>query len=60
MKVSEVKVNRKINLGNYESLEVGVTINPNSQQSCTCDELKDALLKLDMEILNVIEEKTKK
>ena len=28
MKLNEIKVNRKFNLGNYESIDIGVSVSP--------------------------------
>ncbi len=57
IKINEITIKRKVNLGNYESLEVGASISPSSDSST--DATVDALiLQLDCELLNAVEKIT--
>jgi len=57
IKINEISIKRKVNLGNYESIEVGASISPTPESSN--ESTIDALVtQLNCEILNAVEKIT--
>ncbi|MCA9496835.1 MAG: hypothetical protein KC589_07855 [Nanoarchaeota archaeon] len=48
MKINEIKVTRKFNLGNYESMDISVSVAPSPEEEDKS--IKELITKLDQEI----------